>query len=112
MTVLLCLAGTLGLQFAPFGTALLWALLLGFGQGAGPALGALLFVAKAGSVETATRVSAMAQTVGYLIAAVGPLLVGALYHKLGNWNVPIGILAAILIIELIVSLPAGRNAKI
>ncbi|MEN5267251.1 MFS transporter [Stenotrophomonas sp. TWI587] len=112
MTVLLCLAGTLGLQFAPFGTALLWALLLGFGQGAGPALGALLFVAKAGSVETATRISAMAQTVGYLIAAVGPLLVGALYHKLGNWNVPIGILAAILIIELIVSLPAGRHAKI
>lgn len=112
MTVLLCLAGTLGLQFAPFSTAMVWALLLGFGQGAGPALGALLFVMKASSVDAATRISAMAQTVGYLIAAAGPLLVGALYHRTGDWNLPIGILAGILVLELIVSLPAGRNTRI
>lgn len=112
MTVFLCLAGTLGLQFAPFSSAIVWALLLGFGQGSGPALGALLFVTKASSVDTATRISAMAQTVGFLIASVGPLLVGALYHQVGNWNLSIVILAGILVLELIVSLPAGRNVKV
>ncbi|CAM4297107.1 MFS transporter [Kerstersia similis] len=111
-TVLTCLAGTLGLMYAPLGSAWLWALLLGFGQGAGPSLGAFLFVAKASSIEVATRLSAMAQTVGYLIAVAGPLLVGAIYYRTGDWNLPILLLAGILVIELIVSLPAGRNVRI
>ncbi len=54
----------------------------------------------------------MAQTVGYLIALVGPLLVGAIYHHTGDWNIPILILASILVFELIVALPAGRNVRI
>ncbi|AHC45616.1 MULTISPECIES: MFS transporter [Pseudomonadota] len=112
MTVLTCLVGTLGLWYAPGGTAIIWALVLGFGQGAGPSLGAFLFVAKAASVDTATRLSAMAQTVGYLIAVAGPLLVGAIYHHTGDWNVPILILATILFIELMVALPAGRDARL
>lgn len=111
-TVLSCLAGTLGLMYAPLGSAWLWALLLGFGQGAGPSLGAFLFVAKASSIDVATRLSAMAQTVGYLIAVAGPLLVGAIYYRTGDWNLPILLLAGVLVIELIVSLPAGRNVRI
>jgi len=112
LTVLTCLAGTLGLFYAPLNTAIVWALLLGFGQGAGPSLAAYLFVAKSASMETATRVSAMAQTVGYLIAMTGPLLVGAMYQRTGDWNIPILILATILVIELFVSLPAGRDVKV
>lgn len=112
MTVLTCLVGTLGLRFAPEDSIILWALLLGFGQGAGPSLGAYLFVAKVSSIDVATRISAMVQMVGYMIALTGPLLVGAIYHHTGDWNVPILILAVILVIELFISIPAGRNTKI
>lgn len=112
MTVLTSLAGTIGLMYAPAYGAIFWALLLGFGQGAGPSLGAFLFVAKASSIDAATRISAMAQTVGYLIAVTGPLLVGVIYHLTGDWNIPILILVAVLLIELIVSMPAGRNTRI
>jgi len=112
LTVLTCLVGTVGLMYAPLDTVLLWVLLLGFGQGAGPALGAYLFVAKSVNIDTATRVSAMAQTVGYLIAMAGPLLIGAIYQRTGDWNIPILLLAAILVIELLVSLPAGRDVKV
>jgi len=112
LTVLTCLAGTLGLHYAPLDTAVLWALLLGFGQGAGPSLAAYLFIAKSASIDTAARVSAMAQTVGYLIAMTGPLLVGALYQRTGDWNFPILLLATILVVQLFVSLPAGRDVKI
>lgn len=112
MTVAACLAGSLGLMYAPLDTATVWALLLGFGHGAGPSLGVFLFVAKASSVDTATRISAMAQTVGFLIAVAGPLLVGAIYQYSGDWNVPILLLAAILLLELVVALPAGRDVKI
>ncbi|KLD75350.1 MFS transporter [Xanthomonas hyacinthi] len=112
MTVLLCLAGTLGLMYAPIETAMLWALLLGFGQGAGLSLGTFLFVAKSASIDTATRISAMAQTVGYLIAAIGPLLVGAIHQRTGEWNIPIQVVAGILVVQLVVSLPAGRSIKV
>lgn len=112
ITVLCGLLGTLGLMYAPYKTAIIWALFLGFGQGAGPALGAFLFVAKSSNVDTAARLSAMAQTIGYLIAIIGPLLIGLLYYYLSDWNIPIIILALILILELIVSLPAGKDIKI
>jgi len=112
LTVLTCLAGTLGLLYAPLNSAVFWALLLGFGQGSGPSLAAYLFIAKSASIDTAARVSAMAQTVGYLIAMTGPLLVGAIYQRTGDWNLPVLLLAAILMIQLFVSLPAGRDVKI
>lgn len=110
--ILICLAGTLGLMYAPLHSAMLWAGLLGIGQGAGLSLGTFLFVAKAASIDTATRISAMAQTVGYLIAVAGPLVVGALYQRTGDWNLPVWLLAGILLLELIVALPAGRNVKV
>ncbi len=110
--ILLCLAGTLGLMYAPLPSAIVWAAVLGFGQGAGLSLGTFLFVAKAASIDTATRISAMAQTVGYLIAVAGPLVVGALYQHSGDWNLPVFLLVGILLIELIVALPAGRNVKV
>ncbi|MBR8652067.1 MFS transporter [Achromobacter sp. Marseille-Q0513] len=112
VTISMCLAGTLGLLYAPAGSALFWAMLLGFGQGGSLSLGAFLFIAKSASIDTATRISAMAQTVGYLIAMAGPLSVGYLYQKTGDWNVPVLMLAGILIVELFVALPAGRNVRI
>lgn len=110
--VLLCLAGTLGLAYAPVETAMLWALLLGVGQGAGIALATFLFIAKSASIDTAAHVSAMAQTVGYLIAVAGPLLVGAIHHRAGNWNAALAMVAGLLLIELVVALPAGRDVKV
>jgi len=112
LTILTCLAGTLGLYYAPLNTALIWALLLGFGQGAGPSLAAYLFVAKSGSIDTATRVSSMAQTIGYLIGTAGLLLIGAIYRYTGNWNAPILLLAGILVVQLFMCLPAGRDVKV
>lgn len=110
--IVLCLLGTLGLKYAPLNSALLWACLLGMGQGAGLSLGTFLFVAKAASIDSAARISAMAQTVGYLIAVCGPLLVGGIYQATGDWNLPVLLLTAILLMELVVAMPAGRNVKI
>jgi len=112
LTTLTCLAGTLGLFYAPLNTAIVWALLLGFGQGAGPSLAAYLFVAKSSSVDTATKMSSMAQTVGYLIGAAGVWLIGRIYQQSGDWQVPILLLAALLCVQLVVCLPAGRNVKV
>ena len=112
MTVGLCLAGTLGVMWAPVGSGIIWVLLLGFGQGAGPSLGAYLFVARSANRQVAAELSTMAQTVGYLIAAAGPLLMGGLHRVFDSWTVPLGIMGGILVVQLWVSLPAGNPEKV
>lgn len=112
LTIVLCLLGTLGIFYAPPETALLWALLLGFGQGAGPGLGTYLFIARSASGESAAQISAMAQSLGYLIAGLGPLLVGYLWRLTADWQPTILMLAGLLVVELLVCLPAGRNTRI
>ena len=39
----------------------------------------------------------MAQTVGYLVAAAGPLVVGILREASGGWTVPLVFLLAMLV---------------
>ncbi|MBK0003598.1 MFS transporter [Erwinia sp. S38] len=112
LTILCCLVGTLGILYAPGNSAMVWVLLLGFGQGAGPGLGTYLFVVRSASGESAARLSAMAQSVGYLIAGLGPLLVGYLWKFVGSWDLPLLLVAGLLVLELLVCLPAGKNQRI
>ncbi|MFD0784327.1 MFS transporter, partial [Micromonospora azadirachtae] len=47
--------------------------------------------------------SAFAQSAGYLIAALGPFLVGVLYEQTGGWTAPI----VLLLVALAVQASAG-----
>ena len=80
---------------APSSTALVWVLLLGIGQGAALALALLMIVVRAGDDDTAARLSSMAQGIGYLLAAAGPLLLGLLHAATGGWTVPLLTLIAL-----------------
>jgi CP family cyanate transporter-like MFS transporter len=73
----------------------LWAALLGLGVGGMFALALTLLVKLASSPAAAARLSGMALLVGYLLAATGPVLAGALYDAAGNYRVPFLVLAAI-----------------
>ncbi len=90
------LLGLLGLIVAPVSLAVLWMVVLGVGQGAGISLALTLFVLRSRTTAGATQLSAMAQTVGYLFAATGPLLAGALHDLTGGWTVPILFLIVVL----------------
>jgi CP family cyanate transporter-like MFS transporter len=100
------LVGSVGLLIAPAGGALLWVLLLGLGQGTGISLALTLFVLRTRTAEAAGELSGMAQTVGYLIAAGGPLGTGALHDLSGGWTLPI----AALIVGLVPLAVAGWRA--
>ena len=50
---------------------------LGIAQGASISLGLTLFVLRTRTAGAAAELSGMAQTVGYLVAALGPVTVGA-----------------------------------
>jgi CP family cyanate transporter-like MFS transporter len=81
----LCAVAYVGLRVAP-GVSLLWVILAGCGSG--PALVfALSFMAlRTLSPTDAAALSAMAQSAGYLIAAAGPFMFGALHALSGSWT--------------------------
>jgi CP family cyanate transporter-like MFS transporter len=56
--------------------------------------------------------STMAQSVGYLIAAGGPLLVGVLHDATGGWSIAYVLLLATAVVQVAVGYVAGRPGKI
>lgn len=59
--------------------------LFGIAQGSGISLALTLFALRAKTTETATDLSGMAQSGGYLIAALSPLMVGFMYDLTSTW---------------------------
>jgi CP family cyanate transporter-like MFS transporter len=105
----LCAAGgLLGILFAPTTAALLWILLLGLGQGAAFPLGLTLVVLRTDEPAVTARLSAMAQSGGYLLAALGPFLVGSLHDLTDSWTVSVTLLIVLLVPQIGSGLIAGK----
>ena len=102
----------LGLIADPAGIPYLWAALLGLAQGASLTLALGFIVARAPDTHHAAHLSTMAQGVGYLIAAAGPFLVGALHAITHGWTVPLLLLLANLIPLTIVGFVACREGHV
>jgi CP family cyanate transporter-like MFS transporter len=109
--VLLQLAGALGLLLA-IDVAPLWIVVLGIGQGGALGLGLILPVLRGGSAASVAALTAMSLCVGYMIAAVGPWLLGAVHDAFGGWTVALIVFAAICLLELAPGLPASRARSI
>lgn len=90
------LAGYLGLLIAPARAGLLWALLVGIGTSTFPMVLALIGLRSRTAAGTAA-LSGFTQSVGYVIAAPGPLLIGLLHDLTGGWTVPLLTLMAIAV---------------
>src|SRR4051794_20997774 len=104
---LLIAAGLLGLLLAPTSAPYLWVILVGLGQGSCFALGLNLFVLRTSRVSDTAQLSAMAQSIGYVVCAFGPLLVGVLHVATGSWTAPLVLLLALLVPPLAAGVPAG-----
>jgi CP family cyanate transporter-like MFS transporter len=101
-------AGLAGVLFAPTTAPYLLMVVLGVGQGATFAIGLTLFVVRAADPATTAGLSAMAQTAGYLVAAAGPLLFGALHDLAGSWTLPLALLLVLTVPQLVTGVLAGR----
>lgn len=80
----------------------------GFGQGAGIAI-ALTFIARQRDPHDVPAVSAFAQGCGFLIAAVGPVLAGALFEATHAWTVPILVLLGFTLVQAASGLVLART---
>ncbi|MFB6710267.1 CynX/NimT family MFS transporter [Streptomyces sp. NPDC056333] len=114
IVVFLCacgLVGYAGLYFAPAGGAWAWALLLGIANCAFP-LALTMIGMRSRSGAGVVRLSAFAQSTGYLISIPGPLLVGVLYQHSGGWGLPIALMAGLMVPQMIAGILAGRDRTI
>lgn len=108
---LLSVFSLLGLLLMPH-YALLWAVLFGIGNGAGFVLGLSFIALRASNARQAAALSGMAQSVGYSIAAVGPVVTGALHDVWSSWWPPLLLCAALGIVQSFIAVRAGRDRHI
>lgn len=105
------LAGYAGLYFAPAAGAWAWALLLGVANCAFP-LALTMVGMRARTSAGVAQLSAFAQSTGYLISIPGPLLVGVLYQHSGGWDLPIALMACLMIPQTLAGILAGRDRTV
>ena len=84
--IALAVVALLGLLFAPLSTVWVWAVLQGIGQGGLIAVAMTVIVLRSPDAHVAAHLSGMAQCVGYLLAAIGPLIVGLLHSWTGGFE--------------------------
>ncbi|MFB7918309.1 CynX/NimT family MFS transporter [Streptomyces sp. NPDC056061] len=105
------LIGYAGLYLAPAGGAWAWALLLGISNCSFP-LALTMIGMRSRSGAGVVRLSAFAQSTGYLISIPGPLLVGVLYQHSGGWGLPIALMAGLMVPQMAAGFLAGRDRTI
>ncbi|MES4907414.1 MULTISPECIES: MFS transporter [unclassified Streptomyces] len=105
------LSGYAGLWLAPAQGAWVWAVLLGVSNCAFP-LALTMIGMRARTAGGVVRLSAFAQSTGYLLSIPGPLLVGALYQHSGGWDLPIALMAGLMLPQIAAGLLAGRDRAV
>lgn len=101
-------AGLVGIVIAP-GLMPVWALVLGFAAGASFLAGMALIALHGSTPELAGRLSGMAQSGGYLLAAGGPIMAGLLYQTTTSWPVVLLVIASAALFQGFLGLFVGRR---
>lgn len=97
------LVGFLTLELLPIQLALLPTLFLGIGFTMFPLV--MLVISRSGdSVEESSAMSSLAQSVGYVFAAIGPFSLGLLSSLLGSWTLPLWLLVAAAALQVLLAL--------
>jgi CP family cyanate transporter-like MFS transporter len=112
ISVLCYAAAYAGLAAAPVHPAYLWMTLLGLGQGASISLSLSYIAWRSRDARHTAQVSTMAQGFGYLLASLGPIAVGAIHAASGSWTVPLVVLAALLVPQLVAGVLASRERQV
>lgn len=99
-TVICGAAGTLAVTAMPLAAPVVWMVVLGLGLGASFALGLVLLVAYASGPTASERLTAMAFLVSYALAAVGPVVFGAILDATGGVRVPWLVMVAVCLVQL------------
>ncbi|MDN6325545.1 MAG: MFS transporter, partial [Corynebacterium sp.] len=102
------LAAVTGMLLAP-SVMVLWVCLAGVGCGSSIVLALSFFGLRTRDHGQAASLSGMAQSVGYLLAAAGPVAVGALHDVSGSWTPALVVLIVADVLLVAVGWRVGRD---
>jgi CP family cyanate transporter-like MFS transporter len=100
-----------GLAVAP-DLILLWILLGAIGCGSLIVIALSLFSLRTVNHPQAASLSGMAQSVGYGLSAVGPVMFGGVHDVSGGWTLPLLVTAGMMAVLAVTGVLAGRNRVI
>jgi MFS transporter, CP family, cyanate transporter len=103
--------GVIGLLVLP-GIAPLWMIMIGIGQGGALGLGLILPVLRGRESHHVASLTAMSFSLGYVIAAAGPWLLGAVHDLSGSWGVGLGALLVLTLLQLVPGIGATAPRQV
>ncbi|HIW46690.1 MAG TPA: MFS transporter [Candidatus Yaniella excrementigallinarum] len=103
--------GYLGLLWWPADARWIWAILLGIAGMAFPTSISLL-PARSVDPDVTARLSGFVQPVGYILAGVGPLVIGALYTASNSWTTSLLVLLTLTLLMAIAGALSSRNINV
>lgn len=106
------ITGYIGIISGFTSMASLFVMLIGIGIGSAFALANMFFILRTHNANQAAELSGMAQSVGYLLAAVAPALFGYIVDQTDNWTIPLIILIVLAVLMFIAGMGAGSNKHV
>ncbi len=105
------LLGYLGLYLDP-AHALAWMIVMGLGSGGSLVLAITLFSLRVETAAQSVVLSGMAQAVGYMMAAMTPILIGFLHDLTHRWTLPLQLMIGLAVLQLAMGYLTGRPRTI
>ncbi|WP_018394965.1 MFS transporter [Bacillus sp. 37MA] len=112
ITSLLLIVGLSGILLGLTEFVLLWVIMIGTGGGFAFSLVMMFFSLRTRNSFEAADLSGMAQSAGYLFAAMGPALFGAMHDFMNGWTLPILLLIGASICLFIVGMGAAKEGYV
>ncbi|MBB3112380.1 CP family cyanate transporter-like MFS transporter [Paenibacillus phyllosphaerae] len=109
LTTFLYLIGIGGLFMENTALVPLWAIIIGIAGAFSFSLAMIFFSLRTRTAQESAELSGMAQTVGYIMAAIGPMLFGGLHDITHGWNLPLMILIVASLCIFAFGLGAARD---
>jgi CP family cyanate transporter-like MFS transporter len=108
----LCImSGFLGLYLAP-AQVMSWMVIMGLGGGGSLVLTMTLFGLRTNTVSETVALSGMAQAVGYLMAALLPIIIGFIHDQSGGWDLPLVVMLLISALQTAMGYLSGLPRKV
>ncbi len=109
LTGIFFILGISGLLFGNSSLILLSVILIGIAGGSSFGLAMMFFTLRTSNGQQAAELSGMAQSIGYLLASIGPVLFGWLQDMTGSWLIPLIMLLIAGAAITLFGIGAGRD---
>lgn len=109
MSSIFCAVGLTGMVLSPTTGTLLWVAVFGFGSGMTLSIALSFIGLRTPDSHHAADLSMMSQSVGYSIAAIGPIGIGLAHDVIGNWQIPFAIILLSTVLLTLVGLGGGKT---